>query len=170
MGRTSSSLLRSSRWRCFSHSDDPAVSFRVDPCPYSRRWASAFCWARFRRLSLALGRRKKKKKIRKCSSNSTQSSPNSQPKSWQTPRLHTSLDLTAFSTSRFHRSLALQICCCKWPLRVSGLLSHWGTLSFYWYDFHTPEFLSLSYWFCPATAGEITQESLWCVTGKNSAG
>lgn len=99
-------------------------------------------------------------------SNSTQSSPNSQPESWQTPRLHTSLDLTAFSTSRFHRSLALQICCCKWPLRVSGLLNHWGTLSFYWYDFHTPEFLSLSYWFCPATAGEITRESLWYVTGR----
>lgn len=56
--RTSSSLLRSKRWRCFSHSDDPAVSFFIDPCPYSRRWASAFCCARFRRLSLALDKKK----------------------------------------------------------------------------------------------------------------
>lgn len=55
---TSSSLRRSSVWRCFSQSEEAAESFFMDPCPYSRLWASAFCWARLRFLSLALDQQK----------------------------------------------------------------------------------------------------------------
>lgn len=60
---TSSSLLLSSVWRCFSQSEDVAESFFMEPCPYSRLWASAFCWARFRFLSLALDQDEEKVRI-----------------------------------------------------------------------------------------------------------
>lgn len=58
---TSSSLLRSSVWRCFSHSEDVDESFLVEPWPYRRLWASAFCRARLRFLSLALRGHKRHK-------------------------------------------------------------------------------------------------------------
>lgn len=60
---TSSSLLLSSVWRCFSQSEDVAESFFMEPCPYSRLWASAFCWARLRFLSLALDQDEEKVRI-----------------------------------------------------------------------------------------------------------
>lgn len=101
----------------------------MDPCPYRRRWASAFCCARFRRLSLAL--RKKRKRSWK----STQSSLNSQPDT-----LPHSIHHSAWQLSALHDFIG------HWPFKFAVVNGHSGSegswiygesISFLQFHFHT---------------------------------